>query len=460
MNKQGTRAIVIGGGIAGLLAARVLIDAFDSVMLIERDRYPADPIFRAGTPQGHHVHNMLLRGQQILEELFPTFTAKILTQGAVKGNLLHDIAARYPAGWIPHPDVPPQVLDGYFCSRLLLEWQIRQEVSKYDQVQFHEGQEVIGLIGSDDKRSVRGVRVRTRQTDIPPDAHKETEILADLIVDASGRDSQVSRWLDILGYPRPIETTVKAYLGYATRIYTPANTRQDFSGFIVTSDPPKQLRSGVIWPAENGRWWVVLAGSGKDYPPTNEEEFLTFAKTLNSPRIYEAIKEAQPESPIYGYRKTENCLREFTSLPERLVIIGDAICALNPVYGQGMTVAAEGAILLRDMLRREKQPGLAGFTRRFYKAQEKMLRGAWQLASASDYRVPGVEVTGPGGEGKRGSNLVRSYLSEISYLMVSDPVVCLRFLEVINMLKAPTSLFHPDIASRVAIHRFRRRFSR
>lgn len=449
------QAIIIGGGMAGLLAARVLTGEFQQVTLVERDVYPADPVFRMGVPQARHLHNMLLRGQHILEELFPGITQKLVANGAQVGDFLQDIRFYYSSAWLPR--ISPSPLAGYyFCTRYLIEWQVRQELQKYG-VQILEQQEVVGLLADEKQRILRGVKVRARDGGVPTQSEVK-EFSADLVVDASGRDSRIVQWLEALGYPPPQELVVKPFLGYATRVYTPSfSTRRDFSGLVITSSPPHQLRGGVIWPVEGGRWWVVLAGAGKDYPPTDEQGFLAFAESLPVPDLFDALQHALPESPVYGYRRTENRWRRFRDLPDGLIILGDATCALNPVYGQGMTLAGMGAMLLRDLLRAERKVVRQGFALRFQDAQAKMLRLPWQLASVADYRVPGMETRGEDGKSGQGSALVRRYFEAVNDVLPSSPLVSLRFMEVIQLLRSPAALFHPAIAVRVCYHRVRHR---
>lgn len=440
-------AIVIGGSIAGLLAARILVDYFPQVTLIERDHYPEQPDFRPGVPQGHHVHVLLLRGQSILEKLFPGITQKFLAQGAIQTDFIDDYAFYTPTG----PGVRfPSHLKGYTCTRLLIEWQIHKELVKYAAVRALEGHEVVGLLASDDQKAVAGVRLRKRDSTAP--ALKETTTLeADLVVDASGRTSHISQWLQELGYVAPEETKVNAFWGYASRIYeTPTDPTINWKGLLMQSDPPRMVRAGIIWPVENKRWMVVLAGGGKDYPSTEENDFLGFAKTFIHPALYEAIKDAQPLSPIYGYRSTENRWRHFERMqhfPEKLVVIGDACCTFNPVYGQGMSVAALGAMELRRCLKQWEGKDLQGLSHTFQKRLARVNKTPWQLAVASDYNVPGVEGKQP--QKNWFARLQDSYLAGVLSLVASDKGVRETFSSITHLVQKPVMLFRPSIALKV-----------
>ena len=441
----GKHAIVIGGGMAGLLAARVLANHFERVTLIERDHYPQEPIFRSGVPQGRHIHILLMRGQQILEALFPGITDKLLARGANAIDFIDDFALHFWSGWIPQK---PSHLQVYACTRLLIEWQVRQELLKHEQVHILEGQAVIDLAASSDKQSVTGVRMRQRSRTTPADS-EPSEIAADLVVDASGRHSHAPQWLEALGYEPPCESVVNAFLGYATRLYTPpADSKRRWKGMYILNDPPENLRSGLIWPIEGGQWMVLLAGAGKDYPPTEDEAFLEYAKGLLDPMFYEAIREAQPLSPIYGYRQTENRLRHFERLkrhPEGFVVLGDAYCAFNPIYGQGMTVAAQDAMILNESLGQNEGRGLRGLPRSFQRKLAQVHEFPWQLATASDYRVPNVE----GGKLDWATKLQHRYFDGITSLLPTEKAVGETFADVVHMVQPPTALFHPAFVMKV-----------
>ncbi len=289
-------------------------------------------------------------------------------------------------------------------------------------------------------------------------AEREIIVLAaDLVVDASGRDSQVPCWLEALGYPCPPETVVNPFLGYASRLYTPASDpRRTWKGLVIRADPPSNLRSGVIWPVEGGNWQVGLGGTGKDYPPTDEDGFLEFAKSLPDPMFYEALKDAQPHSSIYGYRRTENRLRHFERLsrqPEGFVVLGDAVCVFNPIYGQGMTVAALSAVVLDESLRQQRHNRLEGFSRRFQRKLARMNKTPWQLATASDYRVPTLEGKKP----NRVATLTYRYVDHLVELLPITPSAGKTFSEVVHMIEPPIALFHPAIVARVLLHGFSQR---
>ncbi len=439
-------AVVIGASIAGLCAARVLTDHFPRVTVIERDQLPQEPIFRAGVPQARHVHVMLARGQRILEALFPGLSKTLLEKGAVPLDLIGDLFSCVVTGWIK--DRQPSDLKIVTCSRVLLEWQVRQELARWPQVQFKSGYEAVGLVMTPDHRTVTGVQIRQRDG-TAPDVSATEEIAADLVVDASGRDSHAPQWLEANGYMPPAAQVINSFLGYATCVFaTPPDPARRWKGMVIFTHPPDNLRGGVIWPIEGDRWMVVLGGANRDYPPTEMDGFMEFARTLPDPAIFAAIKDAAPLTPIYGYRRTENRWLHYERLPRRpehFVLIGDAVCAFNPVYGQGMSVAAMGAQMLDACLRRWGRRDLAGFASNFQKELAKVIALPWQMATGTDLQIPGVE----GGSVSRMDRLFHHYVDRVIAIEPVSPRTHVIFNGVANLVRPPLALFHPVILANV-----------
>ena len=430
-------AIVIGGGIAGLLAARVLSEHFERVTLIEKDHYPGKPISRPGTPQARHVHTMLLRGQHILEGLFPGLESQLLAAGAVQRYYGHE-SLYYYGGRCPR--IPP-ILRGWNCSRPLLEWQIRQFLATYPNLHIIEGYEVTGLLFEEQTSSVYGIQFQERGDRHNPALDKMGRLEGNLVVDASGSSSQSIQWLEKIGYESPPEIVVNSFLGYATCTYVPPANRPEWKGIAIQSTGPLR-RGGSLMEVENDRWMVVLAGAGKEnYPSTKPEEYLTFAQNLPEQALYEAIKEATPVTQIYGYRRTENrlrCLERLKRWPAGFIVIGDAVCTFNPIYGQGMTVSAEEALLLDTCLRSMKQR--RNFAHDFQKKLSRILTFPWQLATSSDRRVA---------EEHRTKKFSERFADSLIALLPKDQEVLLTFLEVVHMIRSPFALAHPTILAKV-----------
>ncbi|HXG93699.1 MAG TPA: 2-polyprenyl-6-methoxyphenol hydroxylase-like oxidoreductase [Blastocatellia bacterium] len=442
----GRSAVVIGGSLAGLLTARILADHFDRVTVIERDRYPEQPVSRKGVPQARHLHAMLMRGLLIIEELFPGIRDELIEAGAPVIDTSADLAWLTPGGWGKRFNSDLIALS---FSRGLLDWTVRRRMEAVEQVRFLEDCEVSGLVPNSAGTEIKGVCLRFRNK---PDSSAQA-LLADLVVDASGRSSRAPEWLKTIGYDAPQETVVNPHLGYASRIYErPAGFQADWKSAFVQAAPPNHNRAGILFLIEGNRWMLTISGRGGDYPPTDEEGFTKFVRSLRSSVIYEAIKDAKPLTPIYGYRATENRLRHYeklSRLPERFVLVGDSVCAFNPVYGQGMSVAAMGAMALDQALREQQQRVsdglLAGLAKRFQKHLSKVVALPWMLATGEDCRYPNTEGASPDWKLK----LMHKYMDSLLSLTTTNKDVRRRWLEVFHMLKPPAALFHPSILFRV-----------
>ena len=239
------------------------------------------------------------------------------------------------------------------ASRNLIEWYTRRRLLESPAVTIHGGIQVCGLVSSADARRVVGVELRAAGGDGAP-----STLGADLVVDATGRRSRAPDWLEALGYSRPAETRIDAGLAYATREYR--RTDEDlrdlgWKAAFVQARPGGNGRMGIIFPIEADRWIVTLQGVGGDDPSTTDEGFLDFAGSMRSRVIHDVIRGAEPLTPAVAFANTANRRRHYARLarwPERFVVVGDGACAFNPVYGQGMSVAAQTAVALAEQLAR------------------------------------------------------------------------------------------------------------
>ena len=369
-------AIVIGSSIAGLSAARVLSDFFKRVTVVERDSQHEDPEFRKGVPQARHAHTLLPRGQAVLEQLYPGLVEELFSLGAIPVRPEKDIAFFKDGAWHTPRSRGSEI--NLASSRPMLEAAVYRRTASRQNVQFLNGYEVVGVIQDQSNRQATAVRLQSRENPT-----QEIKILtSNLIVDASGRNSQAPRWLSELGYLPPEEWHVNSFVGYVTRIYErPANFDGDWKTLYIRPTAPAGTRGGIILPMEGGRWQVTLIGVARDYPPTTEDGFLDYARSLPTPRLYEAIKDAAPLSKPSGYRRTDNRVRRYDRLPlylEGFLVIGDAVYALNPIYAQGMTCAALGSLALQSSLNAQlSQPGLVGLAESFQKRLSKSVGSLW-----------------------------------------------------------------------------------
>ncbi|MGD9890624.1 MAG: NAD(P)/FAD-dependent oxidoreductase [Dehalococcoidia bacterium] len=438
-------AIVIGGSMAGLLTARVLVRHFEAVTLIDRDRFPEEPVFRKGVPQSRHLHVLLGKGRSLLDRFFPGFTEEMVAAGALLLKFPEDALWQTQAGWSERFDtgLPPLLSS----SRELLEFTVRKRLLDSGRVRFVEETDVTGLTASPDRTTVTGVTLQSRAGD-----GESEEIAADLVIDASGRTSHAPRWLEALGYEAPAETTINSFLGYASRVYKiPDRFDADWRILFLQPNAPAAARGGGLFPIEGGRWIVTVAGAGRDYPPTDEAGFLEFARTLRTPLLYEAIKDAAPLTNISGYQRTENQRRHYERLqrrPERFLITGDAVCAFNPIYGQGMTVAADDAMMLHRCLARAGD-NLAGLAERFQKSIAKGNNDVWLIATGEDMRYPTTEGATP----DRITRMTNRYMDRVLSVAIRNAGVNQVMSQVFNLQTSPYALFKPNVLVPVLLGR-------
>lgn len=433
------RAVVIGASMAGLLAARVLSEFFGQVTVLDRDALPAAAVSRRGVPQSRHTHGLLALGREILEGLFPGLTADLVGRGVAMGDMQADFRW-YNDGRRLRPG--HSGLSGLGVSRPLLESYIRSRVAATAGVEILDRHTVISPAA--DHRRVTGVRIRSG------DPAAEATMPADLVVDASGRGSRTPAWLAEIGFPGPVEESVRIKVVYVSRTYRREPHHFDGgNGVSVGAVPPDLRRGAAVVSQEGGRWMVTLAGALGDEPPTDPEGFAAFAATLAVPDVAELLRDAEPLDEPVRARFPASIRRRYEQLPafpESYLVVGDAICSFNPVYGQGMTIAAAEALALRDCLR----AGRTGLASRFFRRASRLIDVPWGIAVGSDLRFPEVEGARP-----LQLRLVNRYVSRLHIAAAQDPAVGRAFLRVANMLARPERLFAPDVAIRVLLGNLR-----
>jgi 2-polyprenyl-6-methoxyphenol hydroxylase-like FAD-dependent oxidoreductase len=424
-------ALIIGGSMAGLAAVRVLAHHFDRVTLVERDSFPATPQPRKGAPQAHHIHVLLNRGRMLLEQLFPGLQDELGAAGAPQVNWTTDMALFANGVWFPKVT---SSLHSRAASRSLLEHTVRQSMLQLPNVTVLQESELIGLIANADNSRVIGGQIQSRAT------RAETTLHADLVVDASGRSSRAPEWLQALGYAAPTETVVNSQLGYASRCFAPpTGFEANWKVLISRQRPPLGRRGGGIYPIENGQWMVTIGGAGDEEPSTDEEGFMEFIRTHLHPAIGEALQGAQPITPIYGYQRTENRVRHYEQLPrlpDGFVMLGDAVCAFNPVYGQGMSVAALGALALDAWLKQKASASALEFQQQLAKQNHV----PWLLATGDDVRSLGIAGNDPA------TRFQHAYVDRVFEAASHNAEVYRRFSMVTHMMRTPASLFAPRVA--------------
>lgn len=446
----GDHAVVLGGSMAGLLAARVLADCYRRVTVVERDPLPDEPVTRRGVPQGRQPHVLLARCSQILEDLFPGFLVELVEQGvpvsddgdlsrghvSVGGHLL------VQSGTLP----AERALPLYYPSRPLLEWNVRRRLGDITNVAILSGHELLGFAATPDGGRVAGARIIGR--DGP---QTERTLTADLVVDATGRGSRTPVFLEQLGYGRPPEDELVVRLAYASQpMRFPAGAlHEDLIG--IFPEPGRPWMFGCVGYENDTRLVCVGAMAGTEAPSTRAE-LLSRAAQIAPGHVVAALEMAEPLGGIAQYRVPSNRWRRYDKmrrLPQGLLVLGDAVCSFNPIYGQGMTVAAIESIVLRDCLTRGDQDR----PQRFFRAAAKKIRIAWQTAVGSDLALP--EVDGPRPLSMRISN---AFMDWVLTAAETDPLVALQVTRVTGMVDPPSLLLRPGFLARVArVHRTRGR---
>lgn len=435
--KQG-QAVIIGGSIAGMCAARAVSDFYEKVIIIERDSILENTSIRPGVPQSRHLHAILLRGLQIMQELFPELEAELDSNNVPEIIDGIDFRMLFPNGWSPLMNLG---LKARSCTRPMLEAAIRKQVLKIRQIEIIDGAHVDAPILDDQGQKIIGVEIREN-------SGRHSQIHADLLIDASGRHSRSAQWLADRNFGLVQENIVNAFWGYAARMYEiPNDFKKHWKGIYIMNKAPNFPRLGIALPMEGNRWLVNLAGVMKDYPPSDEDGFLKYAQSLRSSEIYDAIRYAKPLSPIYEFRHTANRRKYFENLqrwPERFLVMGDALCAFNPVYGQGMSVCAMEAQALQKFLATNGSLENGG-AQNFQKKIASIVEPCWMLATGEDHCWPGTEGAPP----KKVMKIMQWYVHKIIDLAPKSHLAFLRFKQVSHMMKSPAAFFHPKLLLQV-----------
>ncbi|MQA28380.1 MAG: FAD-binding monooxygenase [Luteitalea sp.] len=429
------RAVVLGGSLAGLLAARVLADTYD-VVVLERDAAQDAPGARRGVPQGRHVHALLARGGGAFEELLPGISNELLEAGAVGGDVLADTT------WCPHGyrlrNVPCG-LRAVSASRGLIEAAVRRRVTALPHVKLWPSTTALELVATSNR--VCGIRFRSLSDD------SSKVLAADLIVDATGRTSRTPEWLGALGFPRPVETRVPVHLRYASRTYrVPADVMRGRTALVYPATA-RRPRGALAQQIEGGRVRVSLLGYPGYEPIATPEGLSAHAASLGMPDIEQIVTSGEPLDDIASYGVAANVRRHYEALerfPEGLLVTGDAICAFNPSYAQGMTVAALEALTLRNLLA-SGDPNLAP---RFFRQIAGVVGRVWMVGMANDLQIPSVR--GPRPVQLRAMN---AWMRQFFAAAQHDDELSVAFARVASLVDPPERLRSWAIARRVLARR-------
>ena len=431
------RAIVMGGSMAGLLAARILVERFDQVVLLERDDLPEHPGPRKGTPHAVQPHGLLAKGCEVLESLFPGFTQALVAQGALVGDIGRDVVvdaggcrlARGPIG-----------IAGLAVSRLAIEAELRRRMRADPRVELRTGVDVVSPVHEEGR--VSGVRWRAQEPGAPV-----STLHGALVVDCTGRGSHSPSWLREWGYEPPAEERVQVGLAYTSAYFVRASAQPEVA-VVIGATTPQMPRPSILIAQEpdaqgRPRWVAGVGGYAGDHVEPTREAMAQRARITGQAEIAALAASAELIGPVVRFGFPHSQRRHYERLrrfPQGYLAMGDALASFNPVYGQGMTVAACQALALRDALAR----GTDGLAHRFFKAASHVIDGPWQLAVGADLALP--QVPGPRPFPMRQIN---AYVGRVQRVAATDRVVAEAFIRVMHLLAQPPSLFAPRILWRV-----------
>jgi len=431
------RALVIGGSISGLLAARALSDHFKEIIILERDRLPDRPDHRRGTPQTRHAHGLLASGLLVMEDLFPGISDEMIGKGAIMCDPAND------GLWVFEGAAMMQGSSnsvGLLVSRPLLEHSIRRRVLRLPNIRVVQGCSVREL----EHHSGRVTGVRTDDGSIP----------ADLTVDASGRGTLAFKWLADIGFEAGEEEAVKVGITYTTRTFRRSRGDMGGRGFAVISPQLKDLKSGVMLAQEDDLWVATLIGRAGERAPEDLKGFIEYSRDLQTRHIYDVIRTAEPIGDASVMRFPASVRRRYEKQAESplgFLAFGDSICSFNPIYGQGMSVAAKEAVALGEIL----EAGDENLAQRFYKRAAVIIDTPWDIAVGGDLKLPET----PGHRSLK-TRFVNWYIGNVQKCGHTDEAATVAFIRVAQLLDAPESLMRPSMMRRVFKNAIARRFRR
>ncbi len=433
---------------AGLVAARTLSEFFHTVTVVERDPLPDIPpetaAARRGVPQGRHLHALLPRGARVLEQLFPGVLEEMVIDGGhhLDGRDLSQLYYNMGGHLMVRTGAAPSFA-AYLATRPFLEEHVRARLRRIANITLLDEHDIVDLTTTTDRRRVTGARVVNRRT------RQDTTLSADLVLDATGRGARTPAWLTALGYERPAEIHVPVHLTYASQCLRMAPEALHEFGFVVGAVPGRPRGLGML-RAENDTWMFTVYGVAGDAPAIDLGSMCEFVEDCAPPHLLAAVLAAEPIGEPARHGQPSSQWRRYDKMqrfPEGLLVMGDAICSFNPIYGQGMTVAALEALALRDCL----SGGTKDLARRFFRAAAVPIRQAWELSANPDLCLPEIE-----GTPTLLTRLLNGYIDRILTASEYDPVAVDRFVKVTALIDPATRLLRPGMMWRAALANRRR----
>lgn len=419
------KVIIVGASMAGLLAARVCADHFNQVLILEKDKLPDSPIPRKGIPQDQQLHLLLSKGNQIISNLFPGIHHDLVAEGAIAGDLGLLMQWYSDGGFRPQCSTGQETI---LMSRPLLEHTIRKRLLQRKNIRIKEQTRVFAY----QQEQGRAYGLKT----------SEGEMEADLFIDTCGVASGLQAALEDWKYPLPRVEEVQVNVKYTSCLF---DRPADFKGLInINSDAPKNSKHGTIQAIEGDKMIVMVQGREQDQVPKDIDSLKQYTKQLEHPLIYETIRQLNPIGTLSHYHIPKVRwvhYEELDRFPAGLLVLGDAICRLNPVYGQGMSSAALQAEVLQEVL----QKGIRQDSwKRYFRQIAKLLKNPWEVTLAEDFKFAGTQ-----GQAPKIPKVIEKYFAKLSRVMNHDPVLFKAFASVVNLMKPPSSLLSPRLIWRV-----------
>lgn len=431
----GKRAVVIGAGMGGLMAAGVLARYFAEVTVLDKDTLPTSPEPRMDVPQGAHAHVLLLQGRRNIEKIFPGFLSDAVDGGAIISRLGLEIHSRDWLGWLPKRDVGSPCA---FMTRPMMEGTVRSHLKRNDRVTLRDGVTVTGWREVDQAIAVS----------IAVDGGPDETLTADFVVDATGRAGTALAMLEASGYGPVEETVIGTGESYSSTLFEIPPGRNDASHSFVIWGAPPASQSGFLFAVEGNRWICSLNGRFDEAPPKDPAGFMEFARKLSDPCIYERISLAKQLGPIRMFKPAYSKWRRYdklTNFPGRLVPLGDAIAMVNPIYGQGMTLASTHAICLWQALAdRVKSGGLDDIATEYLAATSTFTEQVWSGLEVVEFAFPKTTGERPADIEQR-----QAFVQGVRRLAVEDAEVHGLITRVNQLVEPASVLGREDIVARV-----------
>lgn len=442
---------IIGGGFSGMLYAIAIAPYCKRIRLFESNTFPSGerPQYRKGSPQDQHQHTLLLRGRQLLQKYIPDFEDQLDALGVPETDYINDCELYTHGGRLPRFPSSVKIRP---CRRPVIDYILARQLKKITHITCYEHCRIHGLV----VESGKVVGVNVKQENNPPEDH-----YAALTIDCSGRHSKVMSWLEEKNVACPKTSKVTPHLGYASCLYQKPDNAPDWKGVEIACHAPHNAQAAGLWEVENNQWLLTLIGTAGQYPPNDYEGFLNFSKTLESPSVFNAIKDLQPLSSVRSHRGTDNQWRHFEKMkhmPEGLIVCGDAHCCYNPYYGQGMTITAITADILAKNFaaaahrQTRVDKAIASIRKSYYRKSFIPLWLGWSLATFEDARWPSTE----GLALRWYEKLFFVYLDAVLHAAIHNRKVTEICVKIANMTLGAHAILHPYLFAQTLLLPFKR----